>query len=170
MKKTTKLLCGLLGVGFLLTGCATVSTIKNKDSELIFNGNSAVMINDSYLYMEIHLRTIQPLKMMPTIKHQQNFHILQDLKQEQNYLQKQKTILQKVWRLLRKKLRFTKRVLCLHLVIGSTILRQTERNLKMKMENLFNNLAIQHFTEANSMVIRRRLFTQLQQKFQKLKF
>ena len=50
MKKTTKLLCGLLGVGFLLTGCATVSTIKNRDSELIFNGNSAVMINESYLY------------------------------------------------------------------------------------------------------------------------
>ncbi len=50
MKKTTKLLCGLLGVGFLLTGCATVSTIKNKESELVFNGNSAVLINDSYLY------------------------------------------------------------------------------------------------------------------------
>jgi len=50
MKKTTKILCGLLGVGFLLTGCATVSAIKNKDTELVFNGNSAVMINDSYLY------------------------------------------------------------------------------------------------------------------------
>lgn len=50
MKKTTKLLCGLLGVGFLLTGCATVSSIKNKDSELVYIGNSAVMINDSYLY------------------------------------------------------------------------------------------------------------------------
>ncbi len=50
MKKTTKLLCGLLGVGLLLTGCATVGAIKNNDSELIYNGNSAVMINDSYLY------------------------------------------------------------------------------------------------------------------------
>lgn len=50
MKKTTKLLCGLLGVGFLLTGCATVGSIKNKDSELVYNGNAAVMINDSYLY------------------------------------------------------------------------------------------------------------------------
>ena len=50
MKKTTKLLCGLLGVGLLLTGCATVGNIKNKESELIYNGNSAVMINDSYLY------------------------------------------------------------------------------------------------------------------------
>ncbi len=50
MKKTTKLLCGLLGVGLCLAGCATVSPIKNKDTELVFNGNSAVMINDSYLY------------------------------------------------------------------------------------------------------------------------
>lgn len=50
MKKTTKLLCGLLGVGFLLAGCATVSPIKNNDSEVVFNGNSAVMLNDSYLY------------------------------------------------------------------------------------------------------------------------
>lgn len=50
MKKTTRLICGILGLGFLLTGCATVSTIKNQDPELVYIGNSAVMINDSYLY------------------------------------------------------------------------------------------------------------------------
>ena len=53
MKKTTKLLCGLLGVGLLLTGCATVGAIKNNDPELIYNGNSAVMINDSYYYITV---------------------------------------------------------------------------------------------------------------------
>ena len=49
MKKITKLLCGILGVAFLATGCATVVNIKNSDSELIYNGNAAVMV-DGYLY------------------------------------------------------------------------------------------------------------------------
>ena len=49
MKKITKLLCGILGVAFLATGCATVGNIKNSDSELIYNGNAAVMVN-GYLY------------------------------------------------------------------------------------------------------------------------
>ena len=49
MKKITKLLCGILGVAFLATGCATVGNIKNNDSELIYNGNAAVMV-DGYLY------------------------------------------------------------------------------------------------------------------------
>jgi hypothetical protein len=50
MKKATKILCGILGLGFLLTGCATVDSVQNKDSELVYMGTSAVMINDSYLY------------------------------------------------------------------------------------------------------------------------
>ena len=53
MKKTTKLLCGLFATGFLaagLAGCATVSNVKNEDNELIYNGTSAVLVNDSYLY------------------------------------------------------------------------------------------------------------------------
>lgn len=49
MKKISKLLCCILGLGFLLTGCATVGNIKNSSSELIYNGNSAVMV-DGYLY------------------------------------------------------------------------------------------------------------------------
>ena len=49
MKKITKVLCGILGAGLLLTGCSTVSNIKNSDSELIYNGSAAVMV-DNYLY------------------------------------------------------------------------------------------------------------------------
>ncbi len=49
MKKITKILCGVLGLGFLLTGCATVGNIKNSSEELIYNGNSAVMV-DGHLY------------------------------------------------------------------------------------------------------------------------
>lgn len=49
MKKFTKILCCTLGLGFLLTGCATVGNIKNSNDELIYNGNSAVMV-DGYLY------------------------------------------------------------------------------------------------------------------------
>lgn len=49
MKKITKLLCGILGIAFLATGCATVGNIKNSDNELIYNGNAAVMV-DGYLY------------------------------------------------------------------------------------------------------------------------
>lgn len=53
MKKWTKILCsavgGVLGLGFLLTGCATVGDIKNPSNEVVFNGNSAVMI-DGHLY------------------------------------------------------------------------------------------------------------------------
>lgn len=49
MKKFTKILCGVLGLGFLLAGCATVGNIKNDYKEVIFNGNSAVMV-DGHLY------------------------------------------------------------------------------------------------------------------------
>ena len=49
MKKLTKILCCVLGLGFLLGGCATVSNISNSNPELIYNGNSAVMV-DGYLY------------------------------------------------------------------------------------------------------------------------
>jgi len=53
MKKITKTLCGVvgsvLGLSFLVAGCATVPSIKNTDSELIYNGNAAVMV-DGYLY------------------------------------------------------------------------------------------------------------------------
>ena len=49
MKKISKVLCGILGVAFLATGCATVSNIKNSSSEVVYNGNAAVMV-DGYLY------------------------------------------------------------------------------------------------------------------------
>lgn len=49
MKKISKVLCCILGLGFLLTGCATVGNIKNDNKELIYNGNSAVMV-DGHLY------------------------------------------------------------------------------------------------------------------------
>ena len=49
MKKITKILCCILGFGFLLGGCATVGSINNSSEELIYNGNSAVMV-DGYLY------------------------------------------------------------------------------------------------------------------------
>lgn len=49
MKKITKLMCGILSLGLLVTGCATVGNIKNENSEIIYNGNSAVMV-DGYLY------------------------------------------------------------------------------------------------------------------------
>lgn len=49
MKKFSKVLCCILGLGFLLTGCATVGNIKNDNKELIYNGNSAVMV-DGHLY------------------------------------------------------------------------------------------------------------------------
>lgn len=49
MKKFTKILCCVLGLGFLLGGCATVGSIRNSNNELIYNGNSAVMV-DGYLY------------------------------------------------------------------------------------------------------------------------
>lgn len=49
MKKITKMLCAVLGVGFLVAGCATVGSIKNSSDEIIYNGNSAVMV-DGYLY------------------------------------------------------------------------------------------------------------------------
>ena len=49
MKKIGKVLCGILGVAFLATGCATVSNIKNSSKEIVYNGNAAVMV-DGYLY------------------------------------------------------------------------------------------------------------------------
>lgn len=53
MKKWTKVLCLCLLVGLFtictLTGCATVGNVKNNYNELIYNGNSAVMV-DGYLY------------------------------------------------------------------------------------------------------------------------
>jgi len=49
MKKTTKLMCGLMGLGLLVTGCATVGNIKNNYEDIIFNGNVAANV-DGYLY------------------------------------------------------------------------------------------------------------------------
>ncbi len=53
MKKFTKILCCVAMLGFFatcaLTGCATVGNIKNTSQELIYNGNSAVMV-EGYLY------------------------------------------------------------------------------------------------------------------------
>lgn len=49
MKKFGKLLCAILGVGFLVTGCATVGSIKNDYGDVIFSGNSATLVSD-HLY------------------------------------------------------------------------------------------------------------------------
>jgi len=49
MKRITKVLCGILGAGLLLTGCATVSNIKNNYNEVIYTGTAAAMV-DNYLY------------------------------------------------------------------------------------------------------------------------
>jgi len=46
MKKIAKLLCGFLGICFLVTGCATVGNIKNNEEELIHNGTSVVTVSD----------------------------------------------------------------------------------------------------------------------------
>ncbi|MBE7076181.1 MAG: hypothetical protein E7375_03875 [Clostridiales bacterium] len=50
MKKFTKIMCAVLCFGFLLTGCATVKNIKNDYEELIYNGNSAVMVDGNLYY------------------------------------------------------------------------------------------------------------------------
>lgn len=49
MKKGAKLLCGILGVAFLATGCATVGNVNNTEKEVIYNGNAAVCVSD-YVY------------------------------------------------------------------------------------------------------------------------
>lgn len=49
MKKGAKLLCGILGVAFLATGCATVGNVNNTEKEVIYNGNAAVCVGD-YVY------------------------------------------------------------------------------------------------------------------------
>lgn len=49
MKKFLKLFCFMFCFALLLTGCATVSNIKNKSKELIYNGGSVVRVGD-YLY------------------------------------------------------------------------------------------------------------------------
>lgn len=49
MKKMNKVLCGVLGLGFLLTGCGTVSSFKNTKEELIYNGDVATVVGD-YVY------------------------------------------------------------------------------------------------------------------------
>ena len=49
MKKWAKLLfCGLL-ISIALAGCATVGNIKNTSSDILYDGGSAVLVND-YLY------------------------------------------------------------------------------------------------------------------------
>ncbi|MBQ8845084.1 MAG: hypothetical protein IJ008_03605 [Clostridia bacterium] len=49
MKKFLKLFCFMFCFALLLTGCATVSNIKNNSKELIYNGGSVVRVGD-YLY------------------------------------------------------------------------------------------------------------------------
>lgn len=49
MKKFLTVLCCVLTFGLALAGCATVSDISNSSSEVIYNGNAAVMV-DGYLY------------------------------------------------------------------------------------------------------------------------
>jgi len=49
MKKWTKILCCVFMFALILTGCATVSNINNVEKEVIFNGNSAVMVGE-HLY------------------------------------------------------------------------------------------------------------------------
>ncbi len=60
MKKWTKILCGAFLVGALmiggLAGCATVGNVRNTSSELVYNGNSAVRVED-YLYFGNALST-----------------------------------------------------------------------------------------------------------------
>ena len=50
MKKVNKILCGILGASFLLAGCATVGNIQNDQTEVIYNGNSAVMVSDNLYF------------------------------------------------------------------------------------------------------------------------
>lgn len=50
MKKINKILCGILGASFLLAGCATVGNIQNDQTEVIYNGNSAVMVSDNLYF------------------------------------------------------------------------------------------------------------------------
>lgn len=50
MKKFTKLLCGVLGLGFLLAGCGSSGDVKNSSSEIVYNGNSAVMVDGHLFY------------------------------------------------------------------------------------------------------------------------
>lgn len=50
MKKITKLLCGVLGLGFLLAGCGSNGDIKNSSSEIVYNGTSAVMVDGHLFY------------------------------------------------------------------------------------------------------------------------
>ncbi|MBP3620052.1 MAG: hypothetical protein J6J24_05295 [Clostridia bacterium] len=50
MKKFTKLMCGVLSLGFALTGCATVSSIKNENQEIIYNGNAAVAVGEQLYF------------------------------------------------------------------------------------------------------------------------
>ncbi len=54
MKKWTKILFGtvggVLGLGCVLAGCGTVGDITNSSSEVVYNGNSAVMIDGNLYY------------------------------------------------------------------------------------------------------------------------
>lgn len=59
MKKMNKVLCGVLGLGFLLTGCATVSSFKNTKEELIYNGNVATVVGDYVYYANKYAETIE---------------------------------------------------------------------------------------------------------------
>ena len=58
MKKMNKVLCGVLGLGFLLTGCATVSSFKNTKEELIYNGNVATVVGDYVYYANKYAESI----------------------------------------------------------------------------------------------------------------
>ncbi len=49
MKKFTKVLCGIMGVAFLVAGCSSVPDIKNTSKEVVYNGTAATMV-DGYLY------------------------------------------------------------------------------------------------------------------------
>lgn len=57
-KKVSQLFCGLLGVAFLATGCATVGNIKNTETEVIYNGNAVVSVG-GYLYYGNSLADIE---------------------------------------------------------------------------------------------------------------
>ncbi len=58
MKKMNKVLCGVLGLGFLLTGCGTVSSFKNTKEELIYNGNVATVVGDYVYYANKYAESI----------------------------------------------------------------------------------------------------------------
>ena len=75
MKKILMAICCFLTLGFILTGCATVSGIKNENTELIYSGNAAVMVSD-YLYYGNSYTDISSYKTMDELNSAKNVSYL----------------------------------------------------------------------------------------------